>query len=349
MSQRKVYLAIDAHARHCVLGCMDAQGHFERSWRFTTCEQELIRHVEQIQAGKKILAIEEGTLTNWIAQTLRSCVTEIVIADPKENPLISKNAMKGDKVDVRQLCRLLRLGELKQVYHSEEDDRVIFKAAVKQYIDLRNQVSELKRKIKAKFRYWGIQDIDGTKVYSPQKRNEYLGRIKHTAVKNQLRRLYVMMDTALHVQELSRQEAKRLARKYPEIAEFKKIPGIGDIGAMVFDAYIQTPHRFTRKSTLWRYCRLAVTDRTSDGKPLGYKKLDKNGNSELKAMSYRAFLTAMRVCRVNEVRQFFDDSYRVTHNYQHARLNTQRKIISVLHGIWRKGEAYRAELFLGSD
>lgn len=349
MSQRKVYLAIDAHARHCVLGCMDAQGHFERCWGFTTCEQELIRHVEGIQAGIKILVIEEGTLTNWIAQTLRSYVTEVVIADPKENPLISKNAMKGDKVDVKQLCRLLRLGELKRVYHSEEDDRVIFKAAVKQYIDLRNQESELKRKIKAKFRYWGIQDIDGTKVYHPQKRNEYLGRIKHAAVKNQLRRLYTMMDTAMHVQELSLQEAKRLARKYPEIAEFKKVPGIGDIGAMIFDAYIQTPHRFTRKSTLWRYCRLAVTDRTSDGKPLGYKRLDKNGNSELKAMSYRAFLAAMRVCRVNEVRQFFDNSYRVTHNYQHARLNTQRKIISVLHGIWRKGEAYRAEHFLGSD
>ena len=349
MNKRKVYLTIDAHARHCVMGCMDALGQFERSWTFPTCEKELIRHVTGVNAGLKIVAIEEGTLTYWIAQTIQPYVTEVLIADPKENPMISRNAMKGDKVDVRQLCRLLRLGELKRVYHPEDDERAVFKAAVKQYIDFRNQETGLKRKVKAKFRYWGVQDIEGSSIYNPKKRHNYIGQVKRKAVQHQLSRLYVMLDTALQMQKLSLEEAKRLGQKYPEIAEFKKVPGVGDIGALTFDAYIQTPDRFTRKSTLWRYCRLAVTNRSSDGKPLGYKRLDKAGNSELKAMSYRAFLAAMRIRRPNEVRQFFQNSYRHTQNYQHARLNTQRKILSVLHGIWRKGEAYNPKLFLGSD
>jgi len=118
---------------------------------------------------------------------------------------------------------------------------------------------------------------------------------------------------------------------------------------MIFDAYIQTPHRFTRKSALWRYCQLGVSDRTSDGKPLGYKHLDKAGNSELKAMSYRAFLAALRSRCENEVRQFFEKSLSRTHSSTNARLNTQRKIISVLHGIWRKEAEYDAKLFLGSE
>jgi hypothetical protein len=349
MSKKKVYMAIDAHARNCVLGSMSARGEFERTWRFPTCERDLIRHVDGVDAGIKLLAIEEGPLTYWIAQTIKPCVTDVFIADPKRNPSISQNAMKGDKVDVRQLCRLLRLKELKRVYHPEDDERAVFKAAVQQYIDFRNQETALKRKVKAKFRGWGVQDIEGDRVYNPKRRKDFLGRVKQKAVQNQLSRLFVLLDTALKMQELALAEAIRLGRGYPEIQEFKKMPGVGDVGALIFDAYIQTPHRFTCKSPLYRYCQLGITDRTSDGKPLGFKRLDRAGNSELKAMTYRAFLAAMRIKRQNEVRTFFENSHQTTRNATRARLNTQRKIISVMHGIWRKGEEYNPELFFGSD
>ncbi len=349
MSKKKVYLAIDAHARNCVLGSMSARGEFDRTWRFPTSEQGLISHVDGIEAGTKLLAIEEGPLAYWIAQTLRSYVDDVFIADPKHNPSISRNAMKCDKVDVRQLCRLLRLDELKRVYHPEDDDRAVFKAAVQQYIDFRDHETTLKRKLKAKFRGWGIPDVEGTHVYNPKKRESFLCRVKQSAIKHQLLRLYALLDTAVNMQQLAKEEALRLGRSYPELKEFKKIPGVGDIGALIFDAYIQTPHRFTRKSALYRYCQLGVTDRTSDGKPLGFKRLDRAGNSELKAMSYRAVLSARRTILDNEVSVFFSTSLRSTRNATRARLNTQRKIISVMHGIWRKGEEYNPELFLGSD
>ena len=127
------------------------------------------------------------------------------------------------------------------------------------------------------------------------------------------------------------------------------MPGIGPIGSLLYDAYIQTPHRFVKKSQLYRYCQLAVTDRSSDNKPLAYKRLDKAGNSELKAMSYRAFTAAMRIKRTNEVRSFYEASLYRTRNHTRARLNTQRKILSVLHGVWRTGQEYKSELFLGSN
>jgi len=158
-----------------------------------------------------------------------------------------------------------------------------------------------------------------------------------------------VLDAACKMQALALEEAKRMGQRYPEINEFKKVPGVGDVGALVYDAYIQTPDRFTRKSALYRYCKLAVTDRSSDGNPLGFKRLDKGGNGELKAMSYRAYLCAMNVKRKNEVRAFYERSLETTKDSSHARLNTQRKIVSVLHGLWQKGEEYRAEKFLGSD
>jgi uncharacterized phage-associated protein len=167
MSTKLVYLAIDSHARHCVLGCMNSRGEFLRTWSFVTCETQLIKHIEGIDARHKILAIEEGPLAFWIAQTLRPYVADIVISDPRENPLIARNAMKGDKVDVRRLCRLLRLGELKRVYHPEDDHRAVFKAAVQHYMHLRNQRTSIKQKIKAKYRTWGVPQASGTSLYHP--------------------------------------------------------------------------------------------------------------------------------------------------------------------------------------
>ena len=345
---KKVYLAIDAHARHCTLGKMSARGKFERSWTFSTSEKELIKHVEAIEA-KKILAVEEGPLAYWIAQTLRPYVHELIIADPRENPLISRNAMKRDKVDVKQLCRLLRLGELKRVYHPQDDKRAIFKAAMQQYLDFRDQETSFKQKIKAKYRSWGVPDVEGTCVYHPKKRDDYLVRIKAIPIRNQLKRMYTLLDHALMAQRLALKDAWQLGNKYPEIKEFMKVPGVGVIGSLLYDSYIQTPHRFVKKSQLFRYCQLGVTDRSSDNKPLAYKRLDKAGNSELKAMSYRAFTSAMRIKRDNEVRSFYEASLSRTRNHTRARLNTQRKILSVLHGIWRSGQEYKSEMFLGSN
>jgi hypothetical protein len=102
---------------------------------------------------------------------------------------------------------------------------------------------------------------------------------------------------------------------------------------------VAKPHTclsFTRKSQLHRYCKLGVVDRTSDGKPLGYQRLDKAGNSELKAMRYRAYLCAIRIQSPNEVRMSYEKSLRCSKSATNARLNTQRKRLPVIDGVWRK-------------
>ena len=345
MSKKKVYLGLDVHARHCTLGCMDGRGNFHGTVTFRTNEKELIHHVDDLQAGKKYLALEEGPLAYWISQTLKSYVTEIVIADPREIPLVSRNARKNDRDDARNLCRLLRMGELRHVYHPEEDHRTVFKTAVQHYLDCRDHQTNLKRKIKAKYRMWGVVDIDGNSIYNCNKKDHFIRQIKPIAVRNQLERMYSLLEIALHTQSEALKEARRLGARYPEIKEFMKMPGVGPIGALIFDAYIQTPYRFRTKSEVYKYCKLSVTDKTSDNKPIGYSRLDPAGNSELKAMSYRTVIAARNMKRTNEVKRYYQDSLKQTKDKTHARLNTQRKIVSVMHGIWRKKEAYKPELF----
>ena len=343
---RKIaYLSMDVHARNCVLGDMDGNGKFRGNRSFITCENNIINALKAVKAKRKYLVIEAGPLANWVAQTASAYLTQVFISDPRENALIYKSSQKYDKVDTKKLCRLLRLNEFKEVYRPESDQRAIFKAAAQHYLDLRDQLTALKNKIKAKYRQWGVIDVFTDSVYSVSGRDKFLKQVEHHPICLQLKRLYELMDHITAIKQDAQKAMISLGRNYREIKEFKKIPGMGPIGAHTFDAYIQTPHRFAKRNRLWRYCRLAVTDRSSDGKPLGYKRLDKSGVGELKALSHRAFMSAIK--GDNEVKRFYLKSLQRTHDHKHARLNTQRKILSVMRSIWKKGQAYRAELFLG--
>jgi transposase len=342
---RKIaYLAMDVHARNCVLGDMDGNGTFRGNRSFITGENNIIDTLKAVKAKTKYLVIEAGPLANWVAQTANAYVTRVIICDPRKNALIYKSSNKRDKVDTQKLCRLLRLGEFQQVYRPQNDQRAIFKAAVQHYLDLRNQLTALKHKIKAMYRQWGVMDVSTASVYSAKGRNKFLKQLPHHPIYLQLKRLYELMDCTATMKQAAEKSMIALGRNYHEIKEFKKIPGIGIVSAHTFDAFIQTPHRFARRNRLWKYCRLSVTDCTSDGKQLGYKRLDKSGIGELKALSHRAFMSAMK--GDNEVKRFFLNSLKRAHSRVHARLNTQRKILSVMLGIWKKGKAYRAELFV---
>ena len=346
MTASKAYLAIDAHARNCVLGWRDGRGRYQGDERFETAESELIRHVVKVPADLKYLTVEEGPLAAWIARTLNEYAAKILICDPRKNTQIRRDPNKNDHRDTCELSRLLWLGQLSAVYHPQDDDRAVFKAAAQQDLDLRQTETNLKRKLKAKFRTWGVPDVDGTLVYGAKHRSDYLNRIELPVIRHQLQRLYDLLDEALRVHDEAFQELQRIGRRYPEIEEFQKIPGVGPVGSHIFDAYIQTPDRFADKRKVWRYCQLGVTDRSSDGKPLGYRRLDRNGNGELKALSYWAWMGALQSQDDNEVKRFYQISLERTHDRVHARLNTQRKIVATMWSLWKRKEAYQPERFL---
>ena len=73
----------------------------------------------------------------------------------------------------------------------------------------------------------------------------------------------------------------RLRNKYPEIKQFMKMPGIGPVGAHVFGAFIQTPHRFATKQKLWKCCRLGIVEHSSAGNGRT------NGSTRLASVSSR--------------------------------------------------------------
>jgi transposase len=146
------------------------------------------------------------------------------------------------------------------------------------------------------------------KSITRKRRAAYLAQVALAPIRAQLQWLYDVLEAARRAKREALRQVVELGRRYPEIVAFMKIPGVGVVGAHVFDAWVQTPERFAGRRQLWRYAQLGLCDRSSDGKPLGRKRLDRAGNSALKAMSYHAWQGALRRRGPNEIKTFFEAS-----------------------------------------
>ena len=343
-----LYAALDLHSSHSVLGSIDQEGNSQGQVRFAT-EAGLLR--EQLQAlrkkaGSLYLTLEAGAMTRWAVGIVRPLVDRVIICEPRHNRLINSNPNKCDELDVEGMCLLLRLNKLKEVWMGQDRTREIYRALVYELLNWRDAQRELKALIKARYRQWGVLKLHGLKVFSKNFRVEYLAQLPGDEERGMLKRLYLQHDQAIVQWKETLQEVERVGKAFWEVREFQRLPGVGPIAAHVFSAIIETPERFQTKAQLRKYCALGITDRSSDGKPLGYERLNRRGNRELKNLSYHAWRTACKsTTGPNAIKSFYEASKQRTHDVRHARLNTQRKILETLWLIWLRRRPFDPNKF----
>jgi transposase len=188
--------------------------------------------------------------------------------------------------------------------------------------------------------------LNGVKVFSGKGREDYLQQLPAEEERRMMRRLYAQHDHAIAQWKETLEEVERVGAEFWEVREFQRIPGVGPMAAHVFSAIIEEPARFANKHKLWKYSQLGITDRTSDNKPLGYQRLDRRGNRELKNLSYHAWRTACKsTTGPNAIKAFYQQSRLRTGSVRHARLNTQRKILETMWMMWLRRQPFDPQRF----
>jgi transposase len=317
---------------------MDKEGTVIVDKEFKTSEANLVEAFKTIP-GEVHVHLEAAELAAWIRRTLIGRVKRVVVGDTKTSAWIAKDPLKADRLDAGKLADLLRMNRVHEVFYSDDDERTVFKQIVQHYDDVTRQQVRLKLKIKARFRVQGLI-AKSDDVYTSQGRSAWVKQIRSAAAREAVVQLYSLLDQTLKAQKDAFKLMKRQAKSFPEVKLFDEVPGVGPIGACRFSAYVQTPHRFSSKRKLWRYARLGITDRSSDGKSIGRQMLDRNGVGRLKDMSRKAFQGAMMRRSDNMFKRFYRASLKVTHSEVHSRLSTQRKILSVLRALWLSGRRF---------
>ncbi|MEX0648371.1 MAG: transposase [Balneolaceae bacterium] len=343
---KKVYIAIDLHSKTSMIGYMNEDGKYMGHQRVATSGVNLINQVAAIPAEQKHLTIEQSNMAFWAAEQLRDYVDELIVCDPRYNSLISSSENKNDNLDTLRLCRLLRMGELKPIWSPKQMGvRRVFYHQIKEYQRLIKTQAIHKRQLGDSLRHWGINlKLTDTDYSNP---DPILTQIDSSLLREELagKFSFIQAITAQSRQQFAR--ARQTGSQFWEIAEFQKMSGIGPVGAHTFSGYIQTPHRFRRRSQLIQFCKLGVRTFTSDGSKVRNQRLSKAGHGCLKNLAHVAWKASLN--GKNEVSGFYQESLQECGNPVHARLNTQRKILITLWSIWKNKYSYNPEKFFSGN
>jgi transposase len=339
------YAGLDIHATNTAVPSIDGQGMMISGQELPTCPEALIGWAKSYPHGPLQVILEQGTHARWVANALAPWVDKLVICDPARNALIHGGGPKNDRIDAHKLARLLRMGEYKTVWWQPMEGRHVFKSRMKMYLRQRQAKASGIQRLIGWLRHIGLPIPTSQSRFSFKRARQWIGQID-SAEHRELAQRKLEFIRYHHEQSLGIfREIRRQGRHCWEVAEFAKIPGIGQIGAHLFSAILEDPHRFHRRSQLYKFCRLGVTSSSSGGQPIGHKRLDKRGYGELKAMSQRAWLGAMNTKADNEVKRFWRASCGRSDSKRNARLNTQRKIIVVMWSLWKNGQPYNPKRF----
>jgi transposase len=337
-----VYVGLDLGSSNFQQVALNHAGVSRVNRDFQTSEANLVTAFSDLK-GEIHVHLEAGELAPWAASVISPLVTRVVCSHPQNNAWIAKDADKSDRIDAYKLAELLRLNRFKEVHYAPEQRRREFKTLVQHYDELTAQQARLKTKIKARLRMQGVI-VTGERLFSSKGRKEVLAKVESRDLRTAIGQLYAVLDQSMASQTEAKLLMLRAAQAFPEIKLLRTVPGVGPIGACRFSAYIHTPNRFSSKRKLWKYCRLSVSHRSSNGKPLRRPRLDHCGCGRLKDVSRKAFDVAMRSRQGNGFKRAYQRALETTHDATHARLTVQRKIVSTLRAVWINQTPYGDEL-----
>ena len=248
------YIGLDVHKESISIAVMNSAGKIVMECVIETKASTILQFIHGL-SGDLHVTFEEGTWAAWLYDLLKPHVTEVLVCNPRKNALL-KEGSKGDKIDARKLAELLRLNNLKPVYHGENGIRTLRELA-RSYLTITKDLTRVMNRLKALYRSWGIP-CAGNEVYASRHRSEWLGKISEAGVRRRAEHYYQQLD----VLRLLRQEVRRdllvESKKHKAWKLLRQIPGIGPIRAALSIALIQTPHRFRTKRQLWTYSGLGL-------------------------------------------------------------------------------------------
>ena len=336
------YIGMDVHTESISIAVRNAAGKIVMESVIETKASMILQVIDGLR-GDLHVTFEEGTWAAWLYDLLKPHVTEVLVCNPRKNALL-KEGSKGDKIDARKLAELLRLNNLKPVYHGEHGIRTL-KELARSYLTITKDLTRVMNRLKALYRSWAIP-CAGNEVYAPRHRSEWLGKIREVGVRRRAEHYYQQLD----VLRLLRQEVRRdllvESKKHKAWKLLRQIPGIGPIRAALLIALIQTPHRFRTKRQLWSYSGLGLETHDSaqycvvegqlqrSKKPVTLRGLNQNHNHDLKDIFKGAAMRASTAA--GPLRDFYEALLAKGRKPTMARLTLARKITAIVLIVWKK-------------
>lgn len=342
------YVGLDVHKATTVVAVVDEKGRLVMESILET-KTETIRDFFRGLSGKVHATFEEGTQAAWLHDVITPLVAELVVCNPRKTPA-AKSENKSDKIDAQKLARLLRMGELKGVYHGEHGTRTL-KHLARNYTMLNDDCTRTMNRIKAIYRSQGIS-CSGKGVYQVGQRDEWMAKLEEAGLRVRAASLLAQLDALRELRKAAKRVMLAESRKHPAAAWIGSAPGLGKIRTAQLIGIVDTPHRFRSKRQFWSYVGLAVVTKTSaeyrleGGRVTKSKRrgatrgLNTNCNHVLKGVFKGAANSAMWR---EPMADYYQGLLKAGRKPELARVSLARKLAAVVLTLWKKGECFEAE------
>ena len=336
------YIGMDVHKESISIAVMNAAGKIVVECVIETKASTILEFIHGLRGDLRV-TFEEGTWATWLYDLMKPHVTEVVVCNPRRIPEL-KEGSKSDRIDARKLAELLRLNNLKSVYHGENGIRTL-KELARSYLTITKDVTRVMNRLKALYRSWAIP-CAGKEVYASRHRLEWLGKIREAGVRRRAEHSYQQLDTLRALRQDVRRDLLVESKKHKAWKLLRRIPGIGPIRAALLIALMQTPHRFRTKRQLWTYSGLGLETHDSaqyrvvagqlqrSKKPVTLRGLNRDHNHDLKDIFKGAAMRASTAA--GPLHDFYEALLVKGRKPTMAQLTLARKIAAITLIVWKR-------------
>jgi len=325
-----MYLGIDIHKQQAQVAVMDESGEIVEEVRIQNANLD---NLAQRYAGAEA-AIEATTNYYHIHDTLSEHL-DVTVAHPGKLTLIANTDKKTDRVDAKELARMVRLDSVPESYVPTDEIREA-RALVRGRQKLVETRTEYANKVHGLLTDHGItRDIKPLSVSG----RESLRELSLPKPWSTMLLSYLEMIETL-TEEIDRLEAEieEQAGSLPETQLLMTIPGVSYYSALMIHAEVGEIDRFDRDKEVVSYARLnPVVRESGDSRIEG--SISKRGSRQLRWILVQCAQTAVHTCNDEYLSRFYD-RLAGKKGSQKAIVATARKLLVSIYHMLDREEVY---------
>jgi transposase len=263
----KKYIGCDAHARYSIFASLREDGQWDPPVRVEHDRLEMERFLKQLPAGSPV-AIESSGNWYWLVQAIEGAGLEPKLAHALEAKKRMPGRNKTDHLDAKGLALMLRNGSLPEVWIPPAS-LLDLRDLMRTRLATREQGSELKCRILAALRRYGVRDYDdGANLFAASKRAKLavsIGRLPQECRMATTQEWALLDQLEEHIEAMEKRIRERIA-SLGWVRLLKTLPGVGTILGSTIYLEIGEVGRFPDPAHLASYAGLVPTVRASGGK-----------------------------------------------------------------------------------
>jgi transposase len=333
-----VFVGIDIGDKFSVVVFLDKDGEVIEESRIPTTRNAFIQKFKSIPSSRT--AMEVGSHSRWVSQTLKEMGHEVIVADARKLRLIYENPRKDDKIDAEYLARLARLDPklLSPVFHRGQEAQAHLTVIRSRDMLVRTRTMLINH-VRSMVKSTGVRLPSCSATSFHKQVPEFIPPDLLPALAPVLDHVAALTQ---QIYAYDRQIEKLCQDCYPETKLLRNVSGVGSLTALAYVLTLEDPKRF-RKSREVGPCLGLVPRQDQSGEHDPQLHITKTGNGYLrKLLVHSAHYILGPFGEDSDLRRW---GMKIAEKggknaKKRAVVGLARKLAVLLHRLWITGEVY---------